>query len=295
MVYRVLALVAATILLALIAGAGRSTSPAAATHSSATAVGIDDDPTGNQPNSLGPVISDCRSVAPAEAFSVDLYVRDVDLIGFYLLLSFDPARLRVIGNDVNMMLASGSGNHVQDFSEPPSFLDDDGLYASSALGFANPFTAVDGGGVMARVTLQALGSGTSVLSINFANQSPILTAADGSAVQPADIFAVFQGTVTEAEERIGTACPQDADADGTAAFLGDVDCDGPADAVDVVDALFILQNVAGLRAASDACPPPSGSLYEGAADADCDLDVDAVDGLFVLQHVAGLRPELCPP
>ncbi len=88
---------------------------------------------------------------------------------------------------------------------------------------------------------------------------------------------------------LGNAC------DGTPAFLGDVDCDGPVDAVDVVDALFILQNVAGLRAASDACPPPSGSLFEGAADADCDEDVDAVDGLFVLQHVAGLRPELCPP
>ncbi len=76
-----------------------------------------------------------------------------------------------------------------------------------------------------------------------------------------------------------------------AALIGDVDCAGD---VDAVDALFILQNVAGLRGSSSDCPPPSGPIFDAAADADCDGDIDAVDALFVLQHVAGLRPELCP-
>ncbi|KKL22638.1 hypothetical protein LCGC14_2433440, partial [marine sediment metagenome] len=58
----------------------------------------------------------------------------------------------------------------------------------------------------------------------------------------------------------------------SAAFvIGDVDCD---DDVEAVDALFILQNVAGLRGSSSDCPPPTASLFEGAADADCDEDVD---------------------
>ena len=74
-------------------------------------------------------------------------------------------------------------------------------------------------------------------------------------------------------------------------LCGDVDCD---DAVDAVDALFILQYVVGTRQASDQCPPPEGHLYLPAGDVDCDDDVDAVDALFVLQHVVGLRPELCP-
>lgn len=105
------------------------------------------------------------------------------------------------------------------------------------------------------------------------------------------------------DDQRGVTRPKDGDGNGSAVcdigayefvsvLVGDVDCD---EDVDAVDALFTLQNVAGVRAASGKCPPPSGSLFQGAADADCDLDVDAVDALFVLQHVAGSRPKLCPP
>lgn len=67
---------------------------------------------------------------------------------------------------------------------------------------------------------------------------------------------------------------------------GDVDC---GSAIDAVDALFILQDVVGLRTCSDQYPPSEGTLYCGAADVNGDTVVDAVDALFVLQCVVGLR------
>ncbi len=89
---------------------------------------------------------------------------------------------------------------------------------------------------------------------------------------------------------LGDAC------DPTPFLIGDADCDGDVDAVDV---LFILQNVTGLRGISSQCPTQpitsSSPIFDAAADADCDTDIDAVDALFVLQHAAGLRPVLCPP
>jgi hypothetical protein len=72
---------------------------------------------------------------------------------------------------------------------------------------------------------------------------------------------------------------------------GDVNCD---DAVDAVDAMFILQHEVGLRPCSDQCPPLEDTLYCPACEpVDCDTDCDVVDALFVLQHVVGLRDKLC--
>jgi len=71
--------------------------------------------------------------------------------------------------------------------------------------------------------------------------------------------------------------------------LGDTQCDND---VDAVDCLYILQNVVGMRACSDQCPPPAGTLYCPAADTQCDKDIDAVDALFCLQYVVGMRLSL---
>lgn len=64
---------------------------------------------------------------------------------------------------------------------------------------------------------------------------------------------------------------------------GDADCDGD---VDAVDALKILQSVAGLG--------DPDCLF--AADADCDGDVDAVDALAILRFIAALplSPQMEP-
>lgn len=63
------------------------------------------------------------------------------------------------------------------------------------------------------------------------------------------------------------------------AILGDTDCDLDADAV---DALHVLQEVAGLE-------PNVGCIDQG--DTQCDGDIDAVDALGILTFVAGLPPQ----
>jgi len=75
----------------------------------------------------------------------------------------------------------------------------------------------------------------------------------------------------------------------TGGLNGDTQCDND---VDAVDCLYILQNVVGMRACSDQCPPPAGTLYCPAADTQCDGDIDAVDALFCLQYVVDMRPSL---
>lgn len=69
--------------------------------------------------------------------------------------------------------------------------------------------------------------------------------------------------------------------------LGDVDCDGD---VDSVDALKVLQFVAGIPVAQEDPCEDIGSevLLEIFGDVDCDDDVDSVDALKILQFIAGL-------
>lgn len=214
--YQAVILIAVVILVALAAEFGEDARPASAIHSSASAVGIDAVITGNLPNSLGPEINACVNATAGTPFPVDVYVRDVtDLVGFYLRLSFNGTDLRVVGNDVFMMLSQGAGSNVVDQSPlPPDLLDGDGVFEIQALDFGSLLTAEDGSGVLTRLTIHPLQVGTSFLSIAFAGQSPSLSSTDGP-VQPADAFAVYTGPVTVAEVRVnGAACPVDTDLDG---------------------------------------------------------------------------------
>jgi hypothetical protein len=74
---------------------------------------------------------------------------------------------------------------------------------------------------------------------------------------------------------------------------GDVDCDGD---VDSVDALKLLQYLAGLDPQqTPPCTPIGDAFGDGIfGDVDCDGDVDSVDALKVLQHIAGLPANLPP-
>ena len=72
---------------------------------------------------------------------------------------------------------------------------------------------------------------------------------------------------------------------------GDVNCDGQ---VNSVDGMFIMQYDVGLRAASDQCPPPAGTLYLANCDVSDDGQCNAVDALFILQCDVGIPNTLCP-
>lgn len=88
-------------------------------------------------------------------------------------------------------------------------------------------------------------------------------------------------TATTSPTATPTATP------GEQHLQGDVDCDGD---VDAVDALKILQFIAGLPFSQEPGCPSIGELFgdHKFGDVDCDGDVDAVDALKVLQFVAAI-------
>lgn len=74
--------------------------------------------------------------------------------------------------------------------------------------------------------------------------------------------------------------------------LGDVNCDGVTNAV---DALFVLQYVAGVKTGTDSCPIDSDmEIFEPNADVNRNGNIDAVDALFILQCTVGIPNVLCP-
>lgn len=73
--------------------------------------------------------------------------------------------------------------------------------------------------------------------------------------------------------------------------LGDVNCDN---AVDSIDAMFILQYDVGILTASNQCPPPAGTLYVDNCDVSGDNVCDSVDALFILQCDLNIPNPFCP-
>jgi len=131
-------------------------------------LGIDADPNGNTSTSLGSAETS-RTVACGEQFEVDLYIRDVtDLLTWAVNVTYNPAAVRIQGRDVQMFLAANAGSNVLDKS-----LGDVGLarggtggyYDVAAADGANPPAPDSGSGVLARLTLAAVGTGVSPLNV----------------------------------------------------------------------------------------------------------------------------------
>lgn len=384
----------------LAAGLWGGVSDTAEAHGTATSVDIDVITTGNTATSLG-ATDTCRRVETGNSFEIDVVIKDVSvagggLKGFAFTLLYDESVVNVTNVDARLFLAALNiepNSEVTVSSDP--LPDSNGIFDVSAVDVTGlPARDESGSGVLARVSLQAVGGGLSNLTVGIPDISPALTGSDNDSLEPSDpIYATWEGTINDAEIRVGfdcggaipnapvaddlplvtdqnTAAPvvlTGSDVDGcgggqtfsfnivsqppnggvvpasgsaacsgsgdltanvtytpdggfsgsdsftyefsdgtldsntatvsvtvnpvTTVLVGDADCDTD---VDAVDALFVLQNVAGLRGSSSECPPPSGFIFTTGSDSDCDLDVDAVDALFVLQHVAGLRPVLCP-
>jgi hypothetical protein len=138
-----------------------------------TVVGVDADPSGNTATSLG-TIERCVDVSVGQAFDIDVFVdaipEDRDLAGFNYLLNYDPSKLQVNGCNHDMLLASQPGSYVVDLSDEvcrTGSPDTDGtlLVAVADLAAAPP---EPGGslGVLGRYQFQAVGSGSSVLTLS---------------------------------------------------------------------------------------------------------------------------------
>ena len=125
-------------------------------------------------------------------------------------LSYNPAFLKVVGNDVNQLLAANPGSSVQNFTpDNPPPPDTDGYFHPSAYDWQPdppvPGHSETGSGVLARITFQAIAPGTSQLTLTTVK----LMDPDGNAIgdtsYPFD--RIFDGQIFNAEIRIGEPCP----------------------------------------------------------------------------------------
>ena len=206
-----------------------STAIAAVSHvqsqETAVTIGIDADPSGNTANSLGD-INDCREVDLDDTFDVDIFVQNVDNIAaFGVTAKYDPSVINVIGHnststDVMLNAKEGSGGFL-DVSDPTP--DSDGFYLVGTVDQAPPGSGAheSGDGVLARLTLEAVGPGTSTITII---NPKSLKDEHGDPVPPADEFENFTGAVFAANISVREACQPpsattdtdtDSDGDGT--------------------------------------------------------------------------------
>jgi len=168
-----------------------------------TTLGVDANPAwspANTATSLGS-IENCRSVGLNDSFQIDVYVTDVvDLLAWNTYLQYNGAVVNVTGVNVQMFQAANPGSNVFNASDPTP--DSDGTYYVSAaeLGVA---TQDSGTGVLARITLLAVGPGISPANLI----SPILKNKDNQPIGDVNGDSVFDGPVSNAEVRVNQLCP----------------------------------------------------------------------------------------
>lgn len=203
---------------AVSAGLWMTGGPALATHGSLT-IGVDADPTGNTATSLG-ASDTCRTVAAGSTFEIDIYVTEViDLLSWEAYLSYNQDVLRV--DNRALLFQEAHSNNVSDTSG--STPNTSGLYRVGGVDMnANtPGSGANGDGVLARITLFAIGYGSSELSIE-----PIDLNGDGSLDSSSDIGPWLKNASGD--------LINDADANGffdgpigsTGVFVGAIDSDG---------------------------------------------------------------------
>jgi len=173
---------------------------------------IDVIPTDNTPTSVLE-IDTCASAREGDVFDIDLVIENVtDLLAWELYLSYDPEVLEVHDHNAAMFQDANQGSKVIDLSEDTP--DDDGRYLIQSFDSADPDSPDSGSGVLARLTLKALGPGVSPLSIDKADlnsngkpdQGPILRDVAGDIIGDKDGDALFDGPSKGAEIRVGEQC-----------------------------------------------------------------------------------------
>jgi len=208
--------------------------------SPALSIGVDADPAGNTPTSLGP-IDDCISVSKDGTFAIDLVVTDVaDLEGYELYISFDSSVVNVIDHNVKMFLSGDA----EDYSAGEAYPG----YQVAALDWGGYHS---GSGVLARLTLSAVESGVTAVGIARLDYNGDAILDIGPRLEgPGDTYPgdvdgdkLFDGTVYHAQIAVDHDCAVDTDGDGLPDELDncpnhpnpeqtDADGDGLGDACD---------------------------------------------------------------
>lgn len=211
------AALAAAVLAALIAPATGWTDGAfgraVCTAQVSVSIGVDVNPAGNTATSLGPIDS-CVSVSSGDTFQVDVVLTDVvDLLAWEAYFTYDIGIINILDRDVKMFQAANSGSNVFDASE--ALPDLDGWYGVGAADLALPYALDSGSGVLARLTLKAVGPGVSPASLSpidvnsdgAIDLGPWLRNPDGESMADVDGNGFFDGPISNAQITVDMACP----------------------------------------------------------------------------------------
>ncbi|MDO8614947.1 MAG: cohesin domain-containing protein [Dehalococcoidia bacterium] len=230
------------IVLVLVAGA------ATTAYADGPVLAIDVDPAGNTPTSIG-TIDTCVSLAKGDSFRVDVLIKDVkDLLAWEIYFQYDPAILEVTQRDVRLFQQANGDSSVYDLSEKVP--DTDGFYRVSAADTSYPPSADSGSGVLTELTLSAIGTGTSDVSLGSQDldgdgkqdRGPFLRDADTNVIGPTvPGTTFFGGEIHGAKVAVDEACPPDSQVGHPSAG---------SDGAGGVDALYLV--APGLAAAAVA-------------------------------------------
>lgn len=186
--------------------------PDASTAGGPPILGVDANPAGNTATSLGPIES-CQPVELNETFDIDLYVKDVDeLLAWELWFVYDKEILNVTAVDVELFQDADPNSNVFDASE--AVPDSDGIFVPAAVDLGQD-SANSGSGVLARLTLRAVGPGISDASLpqldlnqdGQADAGSMLTNKDLGHIGDVTGDGLFDGPIFHAQIAVDTPCP----------------------------------------------------------------------------------------
>ena len=207
---------AAIISLAAALAAGVGDAPLHAQQAD-TNIGIDADSSGNTDTTLA-AIDECVVISEGESHVVDIFIRDVtDLLAWEAVVTFEPEVLEVVDEDVQLFIAANEGSDVQDVSgELP---DGDGRYWLQAFDAADPAAPDSGSGVLARVTVKAVGPGVSDLRLPLTDvdgdgdpdEGPLLRDIDVNSIGDVDGDTLFDGPIAQARIAVDASCEHESD------------------------------------------------------------------------------------
>lgn len=178
-----------------------------------TEIGIDAKPQGNSATALGE-IDECVEVSVGDTIEIDLYVKNVEaLIAFEISLRYDPAILELTDRDVReRFLASSENSNVVDGSQATP--NSDGRYSVSAVNANDSSSGTSGSGVLARISLTAVGTGISDLDLRTedidgdgkADRGVLVRNVDGDAIDDNDDDSFFDGVLRNASVAVDSEC-----------------------------------------------------------------------------------------